>query len=526
MPDDTATVLDLEAIRSAAKAAAEDCFKPDPVAEIIAEFNNLYMMVNEGGRAIIFQPGYDPVLKRRRFDRLSVRDLQTLYMNKLIKIGADKDGNSIFKGAADIWLRHKDRRQYIHGVTFDPTSKPQPGVLNLWEGFAVKPEPGDWSLLREHVLQVICAGDTIRFNYLMKYIARMFQRPAEAGEVAVVMKGVEGCGKGTLAKAILRITGHHGLAISNAKHLIGNFNAHLRDVIFLFADEALFAGDRSHVGTLKSLITEPYLTIEGKYINAMQAPNFLHVMMASNESWVVPASLEARRFLVLDVLDTHVKDFAYFRALAQQMEAGGHAAMLHDMLVLDLTGFDVRDVPTTEGLQQQRKLSLGTTEAWWLDCLERGFVFQSRLGIDDQVSIWMSSISTQLLALSYAEFAKSRGERRPLSREALGAFFKANLQATPVRLRNAIAGEALMDVDNIHGGTSRKAKPIRHPRPPGYVVGDLEQAREAFIHYTGLRMEWDGGAPDEAAAPHGPDHASSDVSLNQAEDPFGETVFH
>ena len=89
------------------------------------------------------------------------------------------------------------------------------------------------------------------------------------------------------------------MAISNAKHLTGNFNGHLRDTVLLFADEAFFAGDRAHVGVLKALITEPTLTIEAKYANAVQMPNFVHLMMASNEEWVIPAGPEARRFFGL-----------------------------------------------------------------------------------------------------------------------------------------------------------------------------------------------------------------------------------
>jgi hypothetical protein len=110
-----------------------------------------------------------------------------------------------------------------------------PDVLNLWEGFSVEPRPGDWSLLRDHVRTIICDGHEDNFQYLMGWMARMVQFPAEQGEVAVVMKGGEGTGRGFLAKA----------AISNTRHLIGNFNAHLRDAILLFADEAFFAGDKA-----------------------------------------------------------------------------------------------------------------------------------------------------------------------------------------------------------------------------------------------------------------------------------------
>lgn len=470
-----------------------DAASPDvAVSEVVARFNALYLVVNEGGKAVILQPGYDPILKRRRYDRLALADLRALYMNERVQVGLDEKKNPVLKGAADVWLRHPDRRQFIAGVTFDPTNAVQPGVLNLWQGFAVKPAPGNWSLMRSHIEAVICDGDPVRFNYLMGWMARMLQHPAEQGEVAVVMKGGEGTGKGTLAKCLKHIIGHHALAIANGKHLVGAFNSHLRDVVFLFADEAFFAGDRAHVGVLKSIITESYLTVEAKYTNAVEVPNYLHLMMASNEEWVVPAAMDARRFLVLEVNDTAKNNHGYFAAIWKQMEAGGYAAMLHDLIEYDLSSFNVRAVPTTEGLQRQRKLSLPTTEAWWLDCLERGYVFRSRLGLEAELATWQDKVTTELLHASYVEFAKARGERRILSREWLGRFF-ASIEAPPGRWRNGIVGEHLTDETNMHGGSSRVAKLVRQERATGYCFGTSQQARDAFTQATGLDVAWDGG---------------------------------
>ena len=460
------------------------------VAATVERFNDLYLVVNEAGKAVVLQPSFDPVLRRRRFDRLSPRDLQTLYMNERIKVGEDDDHRPIFKTAADLWLRHPEQRQFIHGVTFDPTgSDTRPGVLNLWEGFAVKPCKGDWSLMRDHIRVHICADDPVRFTYLMGWMARLLQHPAQQGEVAVVMRGGEGTGKGTLARALRTIIGHHALAISNAKHLVGNFNAHLRDTVFLFADEAFFAGDRAHVGVLKSIITKPCLTIEGKFQNAIETPNFLHLMMASNEEWVVPAALDARRFLVLEVSEAVKNNHDYFAAIWQQMEAGGYAAMLHDLLAYDLSGFNVRAVPTTAGLQQQQKLSLPTTESWWQDCLARGYVFRSKLGLEKYFGEWLEEISTELLFASYTEFAERRRERHLLSRETLGRFMR-KMGAHPKRLSPAPVGEHLIDALTPFGSTHRVAETIEHPRPQGYSLGSLPLAREDFAEATGLATEW------------------------------------
>ena len=383
--------------------------------DLIDYFNDRYMVVNEAGKAIIYAPKFDPMLNRHYNDHLAMADLRALYMNRSVRVGKDADGNATYKPAAEVWLRSPRRRQFIDGVKFDPSGTTEPGVLNLWRGFSVEAAPGDWSLMREHIEQIICDGDPVRIKYLLGWLARMVQQPGKQGETAVVMRGLEGCGKGTLPRALMKMLGQHGLAVSNAKHLVGNFNGHLRDCVLLFADEAFFAGDRQHVGVLKSIITEPHLTIEAKFANATPAPNMLHVMMASNNNWVVPASVEARRFFVLDVQTTKIGDHAYFGAIWEQMDAGGYGAMLHDLLTMDLTGFNVRSVPVTAGLQEQKKLSLPTAEAWWLDVLLRGYV-------GPREGAWREKATTGELFTDYGLFADKRHDRHPLTREDFGKF--------------------------------------------------------------------------------------------------------
>ena len=465
-------------------------------AALLEEFNERFFVLNENGKAVVYEPAFDTILRRRLHTRITFEDFKKIYLNRRVKVGTDKDGLPIWKPAADFWLKHPDRRQYIGGVTFDPSGKHcRPDVMNLWQGYAVEPKPGTWTQLRAHIFRIVCAENREHFDFLIGWLARMVQFPAEQGEVAVVLKGIEGAGKGIVAKTMLRILGQHGLAISNSKHLTSNFNSHLRDAVFLFADEAFFAGDRGHVGVLKSLITEPFLTVEAKYQNAVQTPNYLHLMMASNEEWVVPASLEARRFFVLNVLPDRANDHKYFGGIMAEMEAGGYEAMLHDLLGRDLTGYNPRRVPVTEGLQEQRKLSLGTDAGWWLDCLHRGYVFKSKLGMESFFSEWHAELSTEVLFASYEAFARDRHERHPMAREAFGRFM-STMGARSVRPRNAVIGEAIMDVDNPYGSTTRKAALVRKARSTGYSLGDLAMARAAFSAATGLTPAWETDGDD------------------------------
>jgi hypothetical protein len=458
------------------------------VTRLITEFNNKYFVLNENGKAIIYAPKQDPILNRRFFERLTFVDLDRLYSNRVVKVG-EKYGAPVFNPVADVWLRHRNRKQFIGGVVFDPsTRKHDPDILNLWSGFAVKPQPGSWEALKHHVCTAICRNDPEIFDYLLDWIADLLQNPGKQGEVCVVLCGPEGTGKGILARALKYLLGQHGLAISNSKHLTGNFNAHLRDCVFLFADEAFFAGDKAHIGVLKSLVTEPYLTIEGKYQNAVQVPNFLHIMMASNETWVVPASLRSRRWLVLDVDDIHANDHDYFGAIQAELEHGGYEAMLHELLERPRVG-NLRKIPITAALQTQRKLSLATTERWWFDCLFRGYVFRSKLGLENYFSQWHEAIATDLLVDSYAEYCRAHHEWHPLSRELLGRWLHA-MNYKPIYPRDAVVGEHIGEVVTPDGRTHRSPELVIRDRAYGYHLGSLEAARQAFTNTTGLAVEW------------------------------------
>jgi len=85
--------------------------------------------------------------------------------------------------------------------------------------------------------------------------------------------------------------------------------------------------------------------------------NGLYVLMASNSEWVIPAGADARRYFVLEVADTVKQDTAYFGRLARQMREGGREALLHFLLTRDLSDFNIRAVPITEALQDQRARS-------------------------------------------------------------------------------------------------------------------------------------------------------------------------
>ena len=339
---------------------------------LIAEMNETYCVVREGGktRVLSFQRGEGRAIPVYQ----SCDDFRNFTMHKKVWV------NGRQQGVGQFWLNHPDRRTY-DGVVFKPNGEPEVnGCLNLWQGFAIEPRQGDWSLMKAHVREVLASGDREHGTYILRWLAWAVQNPDKVPEVALVFKGAEGTGKGFLGRAMTTIFGQHGLQVSDVRHLAGNFNAHLRDTCLLFADEALWPGDPQAEAALKRLLTEDTLFIEPKGVNGFKCPNFLHVIMASNEEWVVPAGPDARRFAVFEVSSERKQDTAYFQALDEERKNGGLEAMLYDLLNLDLKGWHPRKLVKTDALRDQQLSSLDYPNAWWLSILEEGALPGADLG--------------------------------------------------------------------------------------------------------------------------------------------------
>jgi hypothetical protein len=277
---------------------------------------------------------------------------------------------------AQWWFANRGRRQY-RGVIFMPNGLPEIGEhLNLWQGWGVEGKEGDWSLIKAHISEVVAGNNSTLAEYVMRWIAWIIQNPNKQAEVALVLIGEKGSGKGTLARCLQRIFGIHSLQVTDREQVIGKFNAHLEDCVLFIADEAYWGGDKRCVGRLQGMITEPTLPIERKGFDVYQVKNFLHLLMLAEPGWVIPAGKFERRYAALNVNSGRRGDREYFRRLHRQIDNGGAAAMFWDLRRVDLGDWHPREIPEallhSEALRQQQTLTLPPWEQWYLSLLQDG----------------------------------------------------------------------------------------------------------------------------------------------------------
>jgi len=346
-----------------------------PVSEAdlkLAEMNKGYFTVLFGGKHLVGREHNHPMLGHVEVEWFPDHAIRSHLDSQMVDTG---DGKK--KPLGSWWVRHPRRRLY-EGVVFDPAPlRKHVKLYNLWRGWAIEPKAGSWSLMKRLVREVLCRGDEASYNYVIRWAAFMVQRPHVPAEVALVFKGKKGVGKGTFGRALKQFAGMHGKQVAQAEHFVGRFNEHLMDCILLFVDEGYWAGDKKAEGALKNLISEPVLSFEPKGRPIVSGPNMLHVVIASNEDWVVPASTDERRFAVFEA-DAEARKALpgdFFDKLEEEMQSGGLAAMLAELLSLNLDGWHPRSaIPNTTALVDQKLQAFRRDPLafWWFRTLEGG----------------------------------------------------------------------------------------------------------------------------------------------------------
>jgi len=420
--------------------------------EIVELFNQKHFVTKEGASTFVFKETVDPELGHGALDKLTFPAFRGLY-NQVASIGGKP------RRIADFWLDSTARRTYVNGMAFIPNGNCPEHTYNLWRGFGVAPAPSAVGPILDYLIKVVCQNDATNYQYLVNWLASGIQHPERQGEVAVVLRGLKGVGKSTLGRLMLKIYGQHGMQITNSKHLVGNFNSHLRNTAFLFADEAFFAGDRIGENVLKGLVTEPHIVIEKKGIDAVVARNRLKILMCSNSEWVVPATSDERRFFILDVSDEQRGQVTYWQQLNNAVDNGGAAGFLHHLQQIDISKFNVRVVPNTSGLDSQKLQSLGVIESIMYNAL-----YQGTLGFHEWTTESTLEVSSQALM------------------DVVTTHCKDNFRFRFDTPNQAVVGKKIKQLV----GAERRQTRTGLSRQWVYAIPNLHDARQSFCQQIGL----------------------------------------
>lgn len=354
-----------------------DCIPPEPVAaqtrvpQWLVDMNARYAVARVGTSHTIadFRSPFETGSGFR--EGLGFMDAATL--RALLRgrtVPPEQPGDKV-RFLADAWLAHPGRRQYEH-ITFAPGDTVPPGVLNLWQGYAVVPTDGDVSPWLS-VLAAVVPLETER-HYVLQWLAWKVQNPGGVPDTLLIFVGRKGAGKNSLLDPVLTIFGRHGLLVDNPELIAGRFTGHLMTAALAVLDEAVFTGDPRQADAIKSRVTAKVMTYEQKGVDPVRGTNRCAYVMMTNHDHAWQATADERRAVVVDVGDTLRGDLPFWARYHAWAGGAGPAALLNYLQQVDVSSFNPRAIPKSEALRRQVEMTAlrDPAAAWWFQCLTEG----------------------------------------------------------------------------------------------------------------------------------------------------------
>lgn len=296
-------------------------------------------------------------------------------------------------------------------VVFDPTGQADPDThINLFQGFALKPEAGDVTPFLE-LLKHLCSRvaeheedvDKV-MHYFLCWMAYPLQHPGSKLKTAVIMHGDEGAGKNFLMDLLVEIYGQYGCTVGQDE-LEDKFNDWRSRKLLVVGDEVSSRAELVHnKNRLKALITSTTVQINPKNLPRREEANHINVAFLSNELQPMALDNSDRRYLV--IYTPKAREPEFYKALGRWKAEGGAAKVYHYLLTYECDGFDpYAPAPITSAKKDLIELNRKSPERFWVEWQE---------GLID-LPYW--SCAGDQLYRAYLKYCQRIGERFPVQRE-------------------------------------------------------------------------------------------------------------
>ena len=393
-----------------------------------------------------------------------------------------------------IYGENKDAFNFYTGLNLVPKPKVNSievnGKLNTVKG---------WHLFDKHIKEILCNNEEDKYQYLLNWIANMYQYPNRQGETILAFQSEEGAGKNTVWDPIMWSFGKFAEPIVDGKQLTGQFNDSLSNKLLILLNEAVWEGDVQGHGKLKSIATEPYLSINEKYKSVITIRNTLHIVIMTNHAAVAPMGVGDRRIVTFDVNDRKKRNEKYFNTLREEIYSGGIEAFVYDMLNRDISDFSVRVMPNSTHSESAINSIMNSADAWlkWLfECLQDdtlyGYEYDYTKGTDcisELLIEWKGNMPSNILFSCFNKWKEDSGIKKNITTQ--NAFSR---KIKKLMMSGLKANEGYMTQKEIGTLVYKKVNGevggIKRPRNC-FIMKDLDNIRKSFSTFVNRVIDWD-----------------------------------
>ena len=352
--------------------------------EALATLSHRYVLADMNGKFRVVRKPDLSALRDRGQTLRSVITAQTLddfknyHEDRCVVVG-EGDGAKLLNPAVE-FLKTAKRKS---GVVFAPfPASAGPNEFNMYYGRTLEPLDVAWPTIARFIFHIVCGGRKRLWRWVLLWLAHMVQFPGKKPGTALVLHGAGRCGKSTMGLILDKLTAPHCRTLEDEEHVVGRFaGEHLATTVCAVCAESAFAGRRTVVNKLKSLITQNTVQVEPKGLSVMALESYLRLFFDSNSDFVVAIDGDGSeiRYCVMKIAETQKDNRAYFNPLYAAIEGDEMRGFLGWLMQitpksLGLTWDDVRSAPSTPERDAMSYQTLRPAQRAMLNIFEDGHI--------------------------------------------------------------------------------------------------------------------------------------------------------
>jgi hypothetical protein len=247
-----------------------------------------------------------------------------------------------------------------------------PNCFNSWIPFDMEliteytPNPEGRDFILNHI-KILCNYEIPVYDYIIKWIAQMIQYPA-VKSICPVFISKEGAGKSSLIRLFEKMFGGEK-CIESAdpmRDVWGQFNNRMANSFLVNLNELSKKDTVDSLGKIKSLITEPKLTINGKGVPSYDMDSYQRFVITTNSEEPIESKEDNRRLIIIRSSDDLIGNKEYFKKLYEYINNMNVVKTVFEYFFTseDMKEFNKIEKPITEYQQELQTMSASPIELW------------------------------------------------------------------------------------------------------------------------------------------------------------------
>ena len=302
-------------------------------------------------------------IKEEKNDKLitfTPKSFKDAYLDKTYE-GIDRYGEIENKVFIDKYMKaNPNIRKYTDMDIYPDNSKCPISNYNLWRKFEVeKITEYDEDLIGlEFILnhiKILCNHQMEVYEYILDFLAHMFQIPQEKAGIFVLFISKQGTGKGLLFELLSNMLGHDKVLETPVpeRDVWGSHNSAMMNSYLVNLEELRFLATKGSEGSFKSYVTQPKMLINPKGKDQITITSYHRFIGSMNpeDSDIPMKTVEGdRRNLLIRSSDETKGNVPYFNELIKLINSKNLQKTFH-IYLMNRPGADLfksKKIPITE----------------------------------------------------------------------------------------------------------------------------------------------------------------------------------